>query len=470
MAGTTPTESRIPDASQAPSSGRWWVLVAVGTGTFMSALDGSVVNTILPILNRAFHGGVAGVEWVVTIYLLVVSGLLLSFGRVGDLFGHKPIYVSGLFIFGIGSALCGAAPSLDWLVGFRALQAIGAAMLFANSPAILTTNFPAAERGRALGLQATMTYLGLTTGPSLGGWLAQTLSWRAVFYINVPVAVVTLLLTWRFVPWVRPAKRPPPFDFVGAGVFLVGLTLLLLALNQGHAWGWLSPATLGTAAAAIALLAGFVRLELRNDSPMLDLRLFRSRVFSGATLSAVFNYVGVFGLLFLIPFYLIQGRGMTPASAGLLMTAQPVVMAVVAPISGALSDRVGTRWPAVIGMALMAAGFWAMAGLGPTTDVLGIAWRLALVGLGTGIFISPNNSALMGAAPRNEQGVAGGVLATARNVGMVLGVGVAGAIFTTLLGTHGARAPLPVIAHAADFSFWILAGVALLGALTSAVR
>ena len=213
-------------AAQQSNDRKWLVLLAIGVGTFMSALDGSVVNTILPVVARDFQTDVATIEWVVTIYLLVVSGLLLSFGRLGDLRGHKPVYLTGFTIFIAGSALCGLAQSPLMLIGSRAIQALGGAMLFANSPAILTKSFPATERGRALGLQATMTYLGLTVGPSLGGWLTDQLSWRAVFYINVPVGLLALWLSWRFIPKDAPAEGAEKFDRAGAVFFMAGLIAL----------------------------------------------------------------------------------------------------------------------------------------------------------------------------------------------------------------------------------------------------
>src|SRR5438477_1338943 len=196
----TPRSEQVVAGADVADRRRWWVLLAVGTDSFMAALDGSVANIILPLLARAFSADVARVEWVVTVYLLLVSGLLLSVGRLGDLRGPKPVYVSGFAVFGLASALCGLAPSVEALIGFRALQAVGGAMLFALSPGILTRQFPAEQRGQALGLQATMTYLGLTAGPSLGGWLATELGWRAVFYVNVPISLVALAISLRFIP------------------------------------------------------------------------------------------------------------------------------------------------------------------------------------------------------------------------------------------------------------------------------
>jgi EmrB/QacA subfamily drug resistance transporter len=449
---------------------KWWVLLAVGVGTFMSALDGSVVNTILPVINRAFGSNVATIEWVVTLYLLVVSGLLLSFGRLGDLRGHKPVYVSGFVVFVLSSALCGLAPAATVLIAFRALQALGAAMLFANAPAILTKNFPPAQRGQALGLQATMTYLGLTVGPSLGGWLTDQFTWRAVFYINIPVGLTALLLSLRFIPPDPGAEHAGRFDLLGALLFTSGLVALLLGLNQGHAWGWTSPALLALVAMAGLLLGAFLVVERHVPNPVLDLSLFRHRLFTASAASAVLNYICLYSITFLLPFYLIQGRGLSPAQTGLLLTAQPLIMAVAAPLSGTLSDRIGSRLPGSLGMAILASGLFLLSRLGPQSSLMDVAVALGIAGLGTGIFISPNTSALMGSAPRHRQGIAAGILATARNVGMVLGVGLAGAIFTTVQAHGQASGLATALFHAVDASFLVATGVAVLGVVTSVLR
>ena len=444
------------------------MLVTIGIGTFMSALDGSVVNTLLPVLGRALGTSIAGIEWVTTIYLLVISGLLLSVGRAGDLFGHRRLYLAGFVLFVLGSALCGLAGSAHALVALRAVQALGAAMLMATAPAILTRSFPAGQRGRALGALGTFTYLGLIVGPSLGGWLAGAFGWRSVFYINIPIGVLAIALALRAIAEDRVTRRGERFDFVGAALFTAGLVALLVALNQGHAWGWSSPAAVALLAAATLLLVAFVRLERRQSSPMLDLSLFRSRVFSASVASALLNYACVYAVLFVLPFLLIDGRGLSAQQAGLVLTAQPIVMAIVAPLSGALSDRVGSRGPATLGMLLLTAGLVCLGLLVPHGALWAIAAALALVGLGVGMFVSPNNSALMGAAPRHRQGIASGVLATARNVGMVLGVGFAGAVFTTVV----ARAATPAAGLPAGVraSLLAVAGLAALGTIASATR
>ena len=446
----------------------WWVLVTVGLGTFMSALDGSVVNTLLPVLGRALGASVAGIEWVTTVYLLVISGLLLSVGRAGDLFGHKRFYLAGFGVFIVGSALCGLARSATLLIGLRALQALGASMLMATGPAILTRSFPMNMRGRALGALGTFTYLGLTVGPSFGGWLAGAYGWPSVFYINVPIGIVAILLAMRSVADDRADRRQEAFDFVGATLFTTGLVALLVALNQGHAWGWTSLPTLVSIAGSAVLLIAFVRVELRREHPMLDLTLFRGRVFSAAAAAALLNYACVYSVLFVLPFLLIQGRGLTASQAGIVLTAQPIVMAVVAPVSGALSDRLGSRGLATFGMLVLGIGMVLLALLVTQGSLAAIAAALAVIGLGVGTFVSPNNSALMGAAPMHRQGIASGVLATARNVGMVLGVGFAGAVFTTVL----ARAPTPStgLPAAVKASLLAAAALAVIGTVMSSLR
>jgi EmrB/QacA subfamily drug resistance transporter len=445
---------------------RLWVLIAIGVGSFMAALDGSVVNTILPILRNAFQSNVAAIEWVVIVYLIVLSGLLLTFGRLGDLRGHKSIYVGGFGIFILSSALCGAAWSANVLVLFRGIQAIGGAMLASNSPAIVTGNFPPEQRGRAFGLVSMMTYLGLTIGPSLGGWLTQAFGWRTVFYINVPVGALALTLSLIFIPKEAPDESGGRFDLAGAAIFLGGLTALLFGLNKGTDLGWASPAVVGSLVGAFLLLAVFVQIERRSPSPMLDLSLFHVPLFSLSTTSAILNYICVFSVTFLMPFYLIQGRGLNPAQAGLLLTAQPILMAITAPVSGMVSDRLGTRGPRTIGLGVFAGGLFLLSGIGSETGIWLIILGLAIAGSGAGTFISPNTSALMGAAPRARQGIASGVLATARNFGMVLGIGLSGAIFTTQLAKNTADA----LYLGVDAGLMAAAWVAVLGAVVSAVK
>jgi MFS family permease len=253
-------------------------------------------------------------------------------------------------------------------------------------------------------------------------------------------------------------------------LFTAGLVMLLFALNQGATWGWGSPWTLALLAAALVVLTVFVVIERRSASPMLDLSLFRSRTFSASTASATLNYICVYSLLFLMPFYLEHGRGLSPGEAGRLLTAQPIIMAIVAPFSGSLSDRMPAWVPSTLGMLILSMGAWLLSALGPSASMLQVAVGLGVAGLGIGLFVSPNSNALMSSAPRSRQGISAGILATARNVGMVLGVGLAGAIFSTVLARSAAAGAAQPLFPAISAAFRAAALVALLGGLTSAVR
>ncbi|MBI5833340.1 MAG: MFS transporter [Armatimonadetes bacterium] len=443
---------------------KWLVLLAVGAGTFMTALDTSVVNTTLPLIRQSLHVAFDQSQWVVTVYLLGLSGLLLSFGRLGDLHGHKRVFTWGFGLFVLSSLACAASPGLVWLVTARGLQAVGGAMITSNAPALLTQHFPPAERGRALGLQATMTYLGLTCGPSLGGWLATSYGWRSIFYVNLPIGIVAVVIALLCVPTDRPSGEREPYDPMGSTLFLLAMVLLLWGLNQAHRLGWGSPAIVGTLCMSVVIAALFVRAERTNPHPMLDLSLFGEPVFSSSVASAVCNYICVYSIVFLVPHYLINVRHMTAAQAGLILTAQPLIMAVVAPLSGHWSDHRGTRLPSAVGMVLLTAALASLAFVGMATPGWSVALRTALAGLGTGIFISPNNSALLGSAPRHRQGIASGVLATSRNGGMVLGVGLAGAVVTTAMA-HGMTE-----VRAVGCAFGVAAAAGALGAVLSVVR
>lgn len=448
------------------------VLLSVGLGTAMSALDASVVNTVLPVMRAAFGAPIESIQWVVSVYLLVMGGLLLTFGRLGDLRGHKRIYLLGFGVFLPASVVCGLSPSVEVLIPARFLQGIGAAMLVSNSPAILVGSVHPARIGRALGLQAAMTALGLALGPSFGGWLTDRFGWRAIFFINVPFGAVAFLLGAKYiVESARPPSGAERFDVPGALLFMGSFLALLVGLNRGNALGWSSAATLSTFAAGAVLGALFLRRELRTASPMLDLSLFGSRLFSFAAGSALVNYVCVASLIFLTPFYLIQGIGLSAAKAGLVMTAQSLSMVAIAPISGRLTDRIGSRAPATAGMAIQAVGFFILSGLGAASSLRTAVLGLAVAGTGTAIFVTPNNTAMLGAAPAGRKGIASGILATARLMGLTTGVGIAGAILAGVVGDTSAAGGGPdLVIRAVHIGFLSSGMLAMAGTLLTMSR
>jgi EmrB/QacA subfamily drug resistance transporter len=461
--------ARASAAGERTGLPRGVIITALAFGAYMAALDNSIVNAVLPVVADSFGTDLASIEWVVTSYLLVQSALLLTFGRLGDLWGHKRVYLAGLAVFVASSALCGLAPSTPYMVAWRSIQAIGASMIVANLAALLTSVFPPEQRGRAVGIQATIVYVGLATGAPLGGWLTGALGWRSIFYVNVPLGLLALLLGSRVNVPIRASGRREPFDLVGAGIYVVGLMLLLLGLNQGHVWGWTSAPVVGCLLIGAAFLAAWVIVELRSPSPMLDLRLFTQRTFSAPVMSALFSYGASISTSFLLPFALILGRGLSPAQAGLILTSQPIVMAITASISGSLSDRIGTRIPATIGMVFQAIGLFLLSRVTVDTPLVLIVGMLLLTGLGIGLFTSPNNSAVLGAVPSQRRGVANGILGTARTLGMLLGIALAGAVYATTLGHVDAESASAVL-QAAGTGFLVASAIAIVGAVTSATR
>jgi EmrB/QacA subfamily drug resistance transporter len=444
------------------------IVAALALGAFLAALDNSIVNAILPVVAAAFGTDLTAIEWAVTAYLLVQSAIMLAVGRLGDMWGHRTVYLLGLGGFIVASAICGLATSTQFLVVGRGIQAVGASMIFANLAAIMTDVFPPEQRGRAVGIQATIVYAGLATGAPLGGLLTGLFGWQSVFLINVPLGLIALGLGWRVAPSDAPTGRRDRFDLVGATVYVLGLGLLLLGLNQGHAWGWTSAPIVGCLLLGLGLLAGWVAIELHVSSPMIDLTLFQQRAFSAPVVSALLNYFAV-SAGFLLPFALIQGRALSPAQAGLLLTCQPIVMAITASFSGNLSDKVGSRTPATAGMLVIAVSLFLLAQMDATTPISLIAGLLMLTGLGIGLFTSPNSSAILGAVPPQRRGVANGVLGTARTLGMVLGVGVAGAVYASTLSHADVPGPDAILV-ATNMALLVASGVALLGAMTSITR
>jgi EmrB/QacA subfamily drug resistance transporter len=421
------------------STNKWAVLGLVVVGTFMTTLDTSIVNISLPSIARTFHTPFGGaVEWVIIAYLVVIAASLLPIGRVSDLIGRKPVWMAGLGLFTLGSALCGAAASLPWLIAARTFQGLGGALLFAPSMAIITDAFRPAERGLALGLSTVVAALGVSAGPTLGGLITEHASWRWIFYLNVPLGVLALPTAWR-VLGNADRSAAQPFDPAGAGLFAVGFAALALGLSFGEAWGWTSARLLTCLTVSVVALIGAVVVERLVRFPMLDLTLLDNRVFTSALLSMALAMLALFAVSFLLPFYFEGLRGFSVATSGVLLTPLPLTIAVVAPVSGWLADRIGSRGLAAGGLAIACLGLLLLAGLDAHSSTWEIIWRLAITGLGQGLFQSPNTRALMNAAPRDEQGESSGLLATARVVGQSLSVALAGAIFAGGGGATAAR-------------------------------
>ncbi len=421
--------STNPDAPSSSSSRKWWAMLGIGLGTFMSTLDSSIVNISLPTLVEKLHTDFATIQWVVLSYLLVLTSLMLGVARLGDMLGKKKLYNAGLALFTLGSLLCGLAPGVMWLIGFRALQGLGAVMMQALGVAIITEVFPSSERGRALGISGGIVSVGIALGPAMGGILIGLVGWRSVFLVNVPVGFITALVVARFVPSSVPGRAGQRFDVVGALILLVTLVCYALGMTLGQQWGFSAGRTLTLLAVAAVGVVTFLAVEARLSQPMIDLRLFGNVLFSINLLMGFLVFIVLAGS-FILPFFLELVKGYPTEQVGLLMMVMPVSMGLVAPGAGALSDRFGSRGISLIGLLVVVGGCLSLSTLHAGVTPLGCALRLAPLGIGLGMFQSPNNSAIMGAAPRQRLGVASGLLSLSRTLGQTSGLPLMGALFT----------------------------------------
>jgi EmrB/QacA subfamily drug resistance transporter len=419
-----------PSAAPRPARSPWIAFSAVAVGNFMATLDGSIVNVALPTLAAELRAPIDRLEWIVSAYLLAISATLLSAGRLGDLVGHRRVYVGGLAAFALGSALCGLSSGLPALVAARVVQGLGATALMAIGPAIVTDVFPPRLRGRALGSIGSVVALGLVSGPPIGGAILQALSWRWIFFVNVPVGVLGIAWALRAVPPRTSAARGR-FDGAGATLLAVALACGLGAVDLAPTRGGAALA-LGVAAAAAAL--GVALRRPGAAAPILDRALFESRTFAAGIAAGFLSYAAIFSQTLLTPFYLARAKALAPGGLGLMLGAVPLAMSVSSPLAGWIADRVGGRALPAAGMALVAAGLAALSSAGADDGLPSIAARLALCGFGMGLFQAPNNAAVMGSVPRERLGSGGGVLATARNVGMAVGVAVSGSLLAWRAG------------------------------------
>ncbi len=450
-------------------SRKWYVMAAVAMGVFLTTIDASIVNLALPTLVRYFDTTFAIVQWVVLAYLLTISTLMLSFGRLADMIGKKRLYAIGFVVFTVGSVLCGISPTAFWLIGFRVVQAIGGAMILALSMAIITESFPPDERGRALGLSGTAVSVGIVVGPTLGGLLVDALSWRWIFYVNLPVGILGTILAVRYIPDIKPAGGQR-FDFLGAITLFSSLFCLLFGLTLGQGFGFSDRRVLFLFGGFVLFLALFILIEWHARQPMIDLRLFRDSRLNVGLITGFITFLAIAGVIVLMPFYLENVLGYSPRQVGLLLAIVPIAMGVTAPLSGSMSDRFGTRPITVIGLAVLLVGYLALSSLDTKTSSLAYLVRFLPIGIGMGIFQSPNNSAIMGTATRERLGIVSGMLAVTRTTGQTTGIALLGALWASRVFFYagkvlpeGATGALPA-AQAAGLQDALLSVVILIGA------
>ncbi|HET7568056.1 MAG TPA: MFS transporter [Gaiellaceae bacterium] len=417
---------------------KWWTLAAVAFGLFMIMLDNTVVNVALPSIERDLHISISELEWIVTAYALTFAALLITGGKLADMFGRRRIFVVGLLIFTLSSLACGLAPTASFLIGARAVQGVGAALMNPATLSIITATFPPKERGQAIGIWAGVSALALAIGPLVGGVIVDNINWNWIFYVNVPVGAAGIVASQIFITESRDTSHEQRLDVPGLLSSGLGLFAVSYALIEGNKQGWTSPEILAFFVAAAVLLVGFVLLERHQRLPMLDLSLFRIGAFAGANTVAMLVSLGMFGVFFFVSLYVQNILGYSPTKAGAVFLPMTILIILVAPVAGRMSDRIGSRWLMGGGMTLLGGSLLLYQRVGVHSDFWTLLPAMLLGGVGMAMTMSPMTSAAMGAVPVDKAGVGSGVLNSFRQVGGSLGIALIGAILASYLH-HPAR-------------------------------
>jgi EmrB/QacA subfamily drug resistance transporter len=430
---------------------RWWTLVVLSVSLLVISLDNTILNVALPTIERDLNASASDLQWIVDSYTLVFAGLLLTMGSLGDRFGRRRALVGGLLVFGAGSLMSALSTDADMLIASRAFMGLGGALIMPSTLSILTNVFPAEERPKAIGIWAAVAGLGIAVGPVAGGWLIEELDWTWVFLVNLPIVAIALTAA----PLLVPESRDPGqarLDPVGAVLSTAGLGVLTwVIIEAGGERGWTDPVTLGGFGVALVALAAFVAWELRTSSPMLDVRLFRVRRFSGASVSIALVFFSLFGAIFFLTMYLQEVKDYSALAAGLRVTPVAIGLVLGGPISAKLADRIGTRNVVAAGLTIVAGAMLLLSGADAGTGYGIIAAALVLMGLGMGTTMAPATESIMSSLPLAHAGVGSAMNDTVRMVGGTLGVAILGSLLSSSYGAdmEGAVEGLPAQAGAA---------------------
>jgi EmrB/QacA subfamily drug resistance transporter len=450
---------------------KWWTLGALCFALFMIMLDNTVVNVALPAIQRELDITRAELEWTVAAYALTFASLLLTGGKLGDLLGRRLIFVIGLLVFTASSLFCGLSSTGAELIAARAVQGVGAALMMPATLSIISATFAVRERGMAIGIWAGVSAMALAIGPLLGGIITEHISWNWIFYVNVPIGAIGIVVAMLVVPESRDTSREQRLDLPGLVSSGIGLLALVYALIEANQYGWTSARILGLFVVAAVALVTFVMLELRQRLPMLDLSLFRSGTFAGANLVAILVTLAMFGIFVFFPIYMQTFRGWSPIQAGAALLPWTLMIVVFAPIAGKLSDRIGSRWLMAGGMSVVAVCCLLLS----TVTLHSTFWHMLpafiLGGLGMSFVMTPMSAAAMGAAPVDKAGVASGVLNTFRQVGVALGIAITGAIIAdrAAAAARGGAAPPQAFVDGLTFGMKVSAAICFGAAIAAAV-
>jgi EmrB/QacA subfamily drug resistance transporter len=448
---------------------KWWTLGAMCFALFMIMLDNTVVNVALPSIQRDLHASISGLEWTINGYTLSFAVLLATGGRLGDIFGRRRMFIVGVIIFAVSSATAGLAQNPTDLVVSRVVQGVGAALMMPATLSIVTHAFPPQERGKAMGTWAGVSGLALAVGPVVGGLLTEHVSWRAIFYLNIPVAIAAVAAALFAVRESRDQTVGREVDFAGVGVLTASLTALILALVEGNAWGWGSAEIVALLVGAAVGLAAFVAIELRVKVPMVEFRFFSDRNFLGAVVVALIISFAMLGVFFFLALYMQDILHYSPLEAGVRFLPSTLMIVTIAPIAGRMADRFGPRWLIVAGLLVIAASLYSFTGIAVDSSYGELLPGFMLLGIGIAMTMSPMTSAAMNAVPVEKAGIASGVLSMFRMIGGSLGVAITGAIFQGAVGTANFETAGPQdFVDALSQAMAVSGAVALAGAIFAA--
>ncbi len=461
-----PAICHLPAGTVSASTKQIVLLIAVLAG-FITPFDGSAVNIALPAMGAEFHMDAIMLSWVATAYLLAAAIFLVPFGKIADIYGRKRIFLYGIVVFTSASFLMTMVPNSGLLIAVRAFQGFGSAMIFGTGIAILTSVFPPGERGKALGIYTTAVYLGLTLGPFFGGVLTQNLGWRSIFLVNVPIGITAcLLILWKLDgEWAE--CQGERFDLIGSLFYACSLVAVMYGFSR-------VPEILGIILVTVGCAMGiiFVRYEMKIPSPVLDIRLLtRNRVFAFSNLAALINYMATFAVTFLLSLDLQYTRGLSPEAAGMVLIIQPALMAVISPAAGRHSDRIEPRIIASAGMGLTAVGLFLLIFLAESTPIGYLLLCLVVLGVGFGLFSSPNTNAIMSSIDKRNYGVASGMNGTMRIVGQMLSMGIAMMLFALVIGpVEITPAHYPQFVTCMQYAFFLFMVLCIFGIAASLAR